>query len=223
MAEENEASQEIQGSEQTTASEESTEEQRPQEDDESTETQKKLTEAGRKRKAAEEEAKKLREENEALRKAREELWFKHEASEQEKDEYRRRLERDKKESPQIARLTNENSLLRAISEEENSVVKKALRGIYAKAEKTGKFPDPETVQALRESLLPEDDESPEEETQRKAPPKVNATRGTRSITASPEEELKAARESVKKRDGRYTAGDLLVLEQQVQMAKASAR
>lgn len=141
-------------------------------------------------------------------------------NEDEKDSYRRQKDSEAKEAPKTQNLKNEKDLLRVIAETDDPKITKALSALYWRSEERGKFPDKDTVEALVEGLIPDEEEA--EEPVEKAPPKVTAVAGTRGATPSLADELKAAEKSVQLKDGKYTYGEVLGLRSQLKAQNALA-
>jgi hypothetical protein len=183
----------------------------------------KLAERGRELKAERERAKALEAQLEAEREAREKLWYTHpETPEEEKQAFRSRREQAAKDAPKIASLQNRIALSDAIADEDNPVVRSALKAMRVKAEASGKYPDADMITSIRESLTPSVEA--EERTEEKAPPGVSAVRGTRaSAGPSIDDQIKAVEDSIRKHDGKFQYGDLLALRQQKTMEEAAAR
>jgi hypothetical protein len=129
----------------------------------------------------------------------------------EQAEYRRQKETTEREAPKSQNLTNEKDLLLVLAETDDPKITKALSSLYYRSEARGKFPDKDTVLAFVEGLTPETEE--EDEPKKKDPPKVTASRGTRTVEPSVDEEVKAIEASLKKKDGKFQYGDLLVARQ----------
>lgn len=174
------------------------------------ELEERLTNQGRKVKRLEDENKSLKETNTKAKEANDgwRQWFEGEATEEQKDKYRKTQEKKSTRDPEVARLSNENALLKAIAAEENPAVKKALQKLYSKVSEDGRFPESSAIEALRESL------SEGEEEPKKAPPAVSAVRGTRGALPDIDSQIKEAQKGVK--TGKVSMSDLLGLLQQKQ-------
>lgn len=157
------------------------------------------------------------------REKREKLWYSHpDTPQEEKDAWRRSREQEQKTAPAIAQANARAALADAIADEDNPQVRKALKAIRANAEATKVYPDPSVIAALRVSLTPEGEGT--EQPSEKTPPNVTASRGTRAAAGpSIEDEIKTAEESVRKKDGNYSYGNLLALRQKQQMETRAAQ
>jgi hypothetical protein len=174
-----------------------------------------LAQRGRELKQARDDAAQAKAQLAEERAKREQMWYEHEATQEEKDDFRKRRESEAKDSSKVAQLTNKASLLEAIAEEDNPTALKALRALKAKSDKSGKYPDADSISALRESFV-SDDEETEEPTPsaEKTPVAVKATPGTRQVMPSIDEQISTAEKSVRLKDGKFTYGDLLALRGQ---------
>lgn len=175
---------------------------------------------GRELKAANEAKVKAEERSAALEAEREQTRYESMNDEQKAD-FRRSQAVLAKEAPKTENLKNEKDLLKIIASTDDPKITKALSALYHRSEERNRFPDKETVEAFVEGLTP-DEEEPEEPATEKQPVKVTATAGTKQVTVSIDDEVKAAEDSVKKKDGKYTYGELLGLRQQRDRAKAAA-
>lgn len=185
----------------------------------------KLAIAGRELKSAREAAAKA-EANATEEKAkREELWYKHAATEDEKADYRKSREADVRDGSKLASLLNRASLLEAIADEDNPQTLRALKALKARSDISKKYPDSDTVAALRESFVIDDNDEGKgtELDSEKVPVAVTASRGTQGVQPSLDDQVKEAEQSVKAKDGRFSYGNLLGLRQQAQMAKDAAK
>lgn len=143
-------------------------------------------------------------------------------NEDQKTEYRRSREILAKETPARENLKNENALLKTIAQTDDPKIAKALSRLYWNSEEKGKFPDKDAVESVVAGLTPDEDDEVEP-VKTKGLPNVTATRGTRVVEPSLDEEVKAAEASVKAKDNKYSYGDLLGLRQRRDALARQAR
>lgn len=187
-----------------------------------------LAEIGRERKAEKERIKTLESELQAERTEKERLWFTHpDTPEEKKDEYRRGREQAVKDAPKMEQANNRIALAEAIADEENPVVRKALRSLKTQADASKRYPDASIIAALRASLAPDegDSEASQHQPGEENLPNVSSSRGTRAAAGpSIDDQIKEVETALKTRINPkgYSYGDLLGLRQASQMEKAAA-
>lgn len=139
----------------------------------------------------------------------------HAASEDEKAKYA--VEEKATELTSAQKSAIEASHWKAIAEEENPLVKKALVASANKGEFIGKA----AIEALREVLVtPKKDDEEEPDDEKKEPPQVKPTGGTRTAGPTIDQQIAEVKDGIKK--GKNTVSDLLPLMQQKQELERTA-
>lgn len=179
-----------------------------------------LAERGRELKAERTRAAKLESDLAEAKAKNEELWYKHpDTPEEAKAAFRAERERAAKEGPKVQQLQNRATISEAIADEENPAVRAALKSLRSKAEASGRYPDADTIAAIRESLTPGDGDGAKVDDE--TPPNVSASRTTRSAAGpSIDEQIKEVEAAIKAGKTSYERSGLLGLRQKKAMEQA---